>query len=190
MSQQEPTPKQLAILDAALELFSTKGYTATTTLEIAQKANTTEKTLFKYFPTKQILFNHIFYPSLMNMLAQPDPQLTPPGDNLYQILHTLFAEKIALSDENPELFKLLMHQIFHDEKFRHVFYQYWTTLYSPYLDQHIDPTISPSLSRMIFSLMIGYTVSKTILAPHLTYDDEKEITLMLDILFEGINHLT
>ncbi|MGL4737779.1 MAG: TetR/AcrR family transcriptional regulator [Cellulosilyticaceae bacterium] len=190
MAHQKLSPKQLAILDAALELFSAKGYTATTTLEIAQKAHTTEKTLFKYFPTKQILFNHIFYPCLMNMLEQPAPIATLPDDTLYHILHTLFTEKIALSDENPELFKLLIHQIFRDEKFRQVFYQYWTTLYTPYLEKHIDPAHSQSVSRIIFSMMIGYTLSKNLLAPNLSYDDDKEINLMLSILFEGINHFT
>ncbi|MGL4344761.1 MAG: TetR/AcrR family transcriptional regulator [Cellulosilyticaceae bacterium] len=194
------SPKQKAILDAALELFSEKGYSATTTLEIAQKAHTSEKTLFKYFSSKQALFNHIFYPCLMNILNQPTPIDAPQGDSLYTTLAILFKEKINLSDDNPELFKLLIHQVFHDAPFRQVFHHHWDTLYAPYLQENIilseekkayyDIPVTSSLSRIIFSLMLGYSISKNLLAPTAPYDNEKEIQLMLDILFDGMNGLS
>ena len=44
------------ILDAALELFSEKGFKATTTKIIAEKAEVNEVTLFRYFGSKEKLF--------------------------------------------------------------------------------------------------------------------------------------
>ena len=44
------------ILDAALELFSEKGFKATTTKAIAEKAGVNEVTLFRYFGSKDKLF--------------------------------------------------------------------------------------------------------------------------------------
>ncbi len=44
------------ILDAALELFSEKGFKATTTMIIAEKAEVNEVTLFRYFGSKEKLF--------------------------------------------------------------------------------------------------------------------------------------
>lgn len=47
------------ILKAALELFSKHGYSSTTTRELARKAEVTEVTLFRYFPSKEDLFEEV-----------------------------------------------------------------------------------------------------------------------------------
>lgn len=44
------------IMNAALELFSHRGYKGTTTRSVAEKAKISEVTLFRYFGTKQELF--------------------------------------------------------------------------------------------------------------------------------------
>ena len=47
-----------AILDAALNLFSIKGYEQTTTDEIAEASGISARTFFRYFPTKEsVLFS-------------------------------------------------------------------------------------------------------------------------------------
>lgn len=63
------TNTQDALLAAAMELFSEKGYAAVTTKEIAVKAGVSEVTLFRYFETKSKLYHqvfekYIFYPNL------------------------------------------------------------------------------------------------------------------------------
>lgn len=52
------------ILKAALELFSTQGYTAATTRQIASLAGVTEVTLFRHFPAKEKLFEEVVCKSL------------------------------------------------------------------------------------------------------------------------------
>jgi TetR/AcrR family transcriptional regulator len=47
------------LLDAALELFSRKGYGGTTTKEIAAAAGVTEAIIFRHFPSKQALYTAI-----------------------------------------------------------------------------------------------------------------------------------
>jgi AcrR family transcriptional regulator len=47
------------ILEAALEIFSQKGYIGATTISIAEKAGFSEKTLFRKFKTKKNLFDMV-----------------------------------------------------------------------------------------------------------------------------------
>ncbi|AFQ44509.1 TetR/AcrR family transcriptional regulator [Desulfosporosinus meridiei] len=48
------------IIDAAIVLFSQKGYTAVTTKEIAKEAGVSEMTLFRHFENKHNLFERAF----------------------------------------------------------------------------------------------------------------------------------
>lgn len=63
------------ILETALKLFSQKGYLGATTKEIASLAGIAEITLFRYFPSKEILFEEVinnfsFYPKLKEILNE------------------------------------------------------------------------------------------------------------------------
>src|SRR5215475_6547450 len=59
------TEKEKAIVDAALGLIGERGVDGATTAAIAQRANVTEKTLFRYFPSKQDLVRRVLFPLLM-----------------------------------------------------------------------------------------------------------------------------
>jgi AcrR family transcriptional regulator len=52
------TQTRHALREAALKLFATRGYDATTTEDIAEKAGVSARTFFRYFPTKEaVLFS-------------------------------------------------------------------------------------------------------------------------------------
>src|SRR2546423_2014876 len=57
-----------AILKAALELFATKGFYATTTKAISKKARIAEGTLFNYFETKEDLALYFFEEELSGVM--------------------------------------------------------------------------------------------------------------------------
>lgn len=56
------------IIEAAKILFSTKGYAATTTKDIANQANVSEVTLFRHFESKRNLFHNALHGALENNL--------------------------------------------------------------------------------------------------------------------------
>ena len=73
MSQTAKTKQR--ILESALKLFSQKGYLGTTTKEIAREAGIAEVTLFRYFPSKELLFGEVintysFLPTLKEILEK------------------------------------------------------------------------------------------------------------------------
>jgi len=51
--------RRRAIIDAALPLFAKKGFTATTTKELAEAARVSEALIFKHFPSKAALYTEI-----------------------------------------------------------------------------------------------------------------------------------
>jgi len=66
---------RIRILEAALYLFSKKGYLGATTREIAGRAGVAEITLYRHFPSKEKLFEEMvtlysFLPALREMLPE------------------------------------------------------------------------------------------------------------------------
>ena len=120
-----------AIQDAALTLFERQGYPATTIAEIAAAADVSERTFFRYFPTKEdvVQFDR-FDVSMVEAFREQPPHLgvmdaarnaieetlaaAPPGELRAELLrHRLLREEPELratlvttisSGEMPELF--------------------------------------------------------------------------------------
>ena len=57
--------KEGAILDAATRLFGERGFDATHTADIANAAGVTERTLFRYFTSKEKLYRRVMVPALL-----------------------------------------------------------------------------------------------------------------------------
>ena len=51
--------RRLQLIETALDFFSRKGFSGTTTKEIAAAAGVTEAIIFRHFPTKQDLYNAV-----------------------------------------------------------------------------------------------------------------------------------
>ena len=58
MSEAQQSTRE-RILETALHLFSTKGYLGATTKEISAESGVAEVTLFRHFPSKEILFEEM-----------------------------------------------------------------------------------------------------------------------------------
>lgn len=190
--------KQKDILFAALELFSEKGYNATTTLSIAQKANVSEKTLFKHFPSKQDLFNEAIDVTLCKFM-QETPKLDLSNKSFHQLIMELYEKKIALLDKNPHLLSIMAHEYFLNSELRDTMKTFWEENYlpiiksefklSPQNQEEYGDIFNGTLTQIIISLLMGYAVAKKTAPPDKAFDDKKHIELMLKILFNGINGL-
>ncbi len=71
--RKEARPGEL--LEAALDLFVEKGYTATRVEEVAARAGVSKGTLFLYFPSKEELFKAVVRESIVGRFAEWDEQM-------------------------------------------------------------------------------------------------------------------
>lgn len=89
MAQIKKPEVREAILQAAFELFSRKGYTTTTMAQIARTANMTVANLYVYFDSKLLLFYEIYKPWLQEQLAtlqESVNRLRTPRAKLHRII--------------------------------------------------------------------------------------------------------
>ena len=83
---------QQRIVTAALKLFQTKGFDATTTKAIARKARIAEGTVFNYFPTKEDIALHFFEREIDQAIAavRGNSRLrkAPIEEKLFALVHS------------------------------------------------------------------------------------------------------
>lgn len=87
------------ILEAAFQIFSSKGYVGTTTREIAQQAEVAEVTLFRHFTNKATLLTELVRSySSIPILAELMPELQcMPYKNAVELLAIKFIEHLDVN---------------------------------------------------------------------------------------------
>lgn len=83
--RKEARPGEL--LDAALDLFVSKGYAATKVEEVARQAGVSKGTLFLYFPSKQELFQAVVRHVLSSRFAEWDLELDTYQHDTATLIH-------------------------------------------------------------------------------------------------------
>jgi AcrR family transcriptional regulator len=195
------TEKERAILDAAQRLFGERGYTETTTAQIARTAGVTERTLFKYFPTKADLLKRVMFPMLLRVAIPEQMQkvrtmLQTPHLTFEEWYLTILRDRLQMASENALQMKLILIELLRDEVLRSRFGELWQEyLWTETVRslQHyqerglIRQDINlETLARILFCINAGYLFSRYIFAPERNWDDEFEATQMLNILMNGI----
>jgi AcrR family transcriptional regulator len=96
-----------AIQEAALRLFRTQGYEATTVEQIAEAAEVSPSTFFRYFPTKEeVVIHDALDPILFAAFAGQPAELTPLQAlraSMAAVFGALTPDELALEYERQEL---------------------------------------------------------------------------------------
>ncbi|WP_424354287.1 TetR/AcrR family transcriptional regulator [Methanobacterium sp. MBAC-LM] len=138
------------ILDAALKLFSKRGYAGATTRIIAAEAGFTEMTLYTKFKTKQNLFNQVMIYGMEKLnkdassLIFVDKEFEDPKDFLETCVKNL--DKFFWN--NFEFFNLGFNQ---DRKVTGPIWKESTEGFSKYIEKHIP---NQKIDYMAFTLSI------------------------------------
>ncbi len=100
---------RLAILDAALEVFSAQGFRGATVDQIASEAGLSKPNLLYYFPSKEAMYDAVLS-QLLDTWLDPLRTLDPEGDPLEEIL-SYVRLKLEMSRDYPRESRLFANEI-------------------------------------------------------------------------------
>jgi AcrR family transcriptional regulator len=192
----------IRILDAAFKIFSSKGYSGTTTREIAHEANVNEVTIFRKFKSKENLLKEVFNSNLAAFASL---------DNLFQIqkdadLETelrFLGENVAnpMKDEkgeNKSQVHMFMHMLFDEAKKRpeiaEILLAFIKTSIKPiskYFETQIKNgkirNINPQTAALTLISYISYTsMLREVFGDDFLGDSNEEIESFIDIFTNGV----
>lgn len=172
------------ILNAALDLFSEHGASATTTRMIANQAGVNEVTLFRHFKTKEELFNAVFVEVERIGLCSKDVirEDLPPREAIEFLMRELF--KILAN--NPKVMRMILYgHLDHVSQFEEAFQEDNNLKINSFLCDQLRVYMKDRpnkkhikieyLSLAIMSQIFGLAVGHTIFKKKIIEDDEFEV---------------
>jgi len=117
------------ILKHALKLFSTKGYKATTVRDIAGSIGIKQSALYNHFKNKdeilETLISNLTSSAIVTLFDNKEAQeLHKQGKSLLMSIATTF-KLIGFDGQNEALYKLLMQEIFRNERIREIYNEHF-----------------------------------------------------------------
>ena len=194
------TQKEADILGAATLIFSEKGYEAARTADIAAAAGVTERTLFRYFRSKEALFRRVMFPAL---LAAAMPRALIDAGQLFggdapsfAAWHrNILAVRLDAALESAPQFRVLIGALMTDEALRRKTVKLWRqNVWKPLLEsmrrfrRRGELRAGPrpeTVARAVISLNLGYIVARALLSPDGDWDDPAEIEQTVQLLLKG-----
>lgn len=194
------TDKEKSIIDAAVALIGERGVDGATTAAIAKCAGVTEKTLFRYFPSKSDLVRRVLFPMILQRgLAQQweevETLLKTKGGSLKDWYVAATTRELEGVSKNVGLTRTVTVELLQNEEFREALSSLWQQhIWGPMVEgldelrgngvirKDVDLEV---LARAIHCLHVGYFLTRHVFAPDGDWNDAKEIEQMAEILSAG-----
>lgn len=117
------------ILTTSLKLFSTKGYASTTVRDIAGAMGIKQSALYNHFKSKdkilETLISDLTSSAIVTIFEDKDSQeLYKQGKSVLMSIATIF-KLLSFDAQNEALFKLLMQEIYRNERIREIYNEYF-----------------------------------------------------------------
>ncbi|MFI8709269.1 TetR/AcrR family transcriptional regulator [Bacillus sp. NPDC077411] len=193
--------RQMRILEAAVDMFSEKGYSATSTSEIAKRAGVAEGTIFRYYKTKKDLLFAVVMPTLTKFAAPFFVQtfVKEIFDNTYDsyenFLRTVIRNRFEFARKHFPMLKILIQEVpFQPELkdeiqqlFAKEIYSRFEKIANHFQEQgQIIEIPTPAVLRFTISVVIGLILTRFLLLPEEKWDDEAEIESTVQFILYGL----
>lgn len=185
--QKMPNGKKKALL-TAIDLFSSQGYSATSTSQIAKQAGISEATIFKYFKTKQQLLDSLLE-SIKNKLIPfyqkefIDEFANKKFATVEEFAYALISNRYDFLQQNQQLFQILVEELLVNPDLRKDFFKIskgnLASLDAQF--KQIIPDKSISAEEMIMQtirLLFGYFMQQLVIRGNLPPHPKKDLQIL------------
>jgi AcrR family transcriptional regulator len=199
-SEAKMTDKQIKIIKAAVETFSEKGYAASSTSEIAQKAGVAEGTIFRHYKTKKDLLISIVAPMMAKLIApfvlkDFNKVLHSAYPKYEDFLRAVIKNRMEFARNNLPIIKIMLHELPFQSELQAQFKEHIAKKVFNRLQDVVEHFQSagqiialPSYVavRLSVSVLIGFVFARFFLLPELDWDEDKEIEYSIDFIMHGL----
>jgi TetR/AcrR family transcriptional regulator len=193
--------KEKSILSAAEGLFAEKGASDTPTAEIARKAGVTERTLFRYFPSKDDLLKRVMFPVLLKVVVPIQINklkvlLKNSDTGIAEMFKNIFRDRLNMASENKGKIRFILGEILKNEALRDQVVKLWEKELWAEAVQAVESLQksgqirsnlkSATVARTMLSIIMAYVLAKHVMGANPKWNDENEIEEIFDVLMNGI----
>jgi len=193
--------KEYDIVQAAEGIFAEFGYAGATTSQLAKNAGVTERTLFKYFPTKSHLYRRVLAGLLFSTIL---PDHMSDLKNRIQSRETSFkfwfisilSARYEAISKQPNKLRLLLGAILFSQEFSEIFGKLWkSNLYEPSIaavrifqesGELRKDLKAEQITRASYNLAASFLITKLVLAPKYPMNVSDEISGLFEIFYHGV----
>ncbi len=194
ISEELSEKRKNQILEAAIQVFSKKGFEGSTTKEIAKKAKVSEGTIFRYFKTKKEILIHMLNilseQTLFDFVEQIESGLEPQ-----EAIKSLLKRHYKFIANNQDLIKILVYEVQFHKDLKEKFYndvlnriiEFTTDIISEIMpDSKIPPR---TIAENLMAIFLGLTLVHTFKNSKKYEEQEKVVSDTIRILVYGIKDM-
>ncbi|SMO49592.1 TetR/AcrR family transcriptional regulator [Melghirimyces algeriensis] len=200
--QDRETDKQKRILEAAMHIFSERGFEGASTSAIAHRAGVAEATIFKHYRSKKGLLLHLVIPAISKVatpyLLQPVVKILDQDKPLDELFHEFYANRVNLVEGNWKKVKIILVESLFQPELREALHNHVAKAFYEVASDRIerwkregrvrDDLPTHVIARSILSIGIGYLLAKNKAFPGFLVqeEEEQELVWMADVILHGI----
>lgn len=204
-SEEEMTKRQWQILEAAVKVFSAKGFDGSRTSEIAKEADVAEGTIFRYYKTKKDLLMGLLIPLITKffrpMILDSAERIIKNEDDkpLEEVINNLLIDRFYLIDKNLPLIKTVFMEAAYQPELLETLRKDLAPKLIPFINFFIESNIKnnnlrdlePKLvTRTMMSLLLGYVIFSNTFPDFFQGENhEDELRKIVDIFLNGVSNI-
>ena len=186
--------KEIRILNAAINAFADKGFEATRTREIAERAGIAEGTIFRYFPSKNAILESMV-PLLIRVMQ---PKIGKPIEDILnlnpdmpidQVLVAVLKDRLQMIRDNGRFIKSVLPSLIHRAPLLEQLRQSLLPLIEGYVVQvvergkangELDESVDARLVMpQLFGFVLAYSITQSVDAEREARDVEQFVESLM-----------
>lgn len=187
--------KKQSILDAATKILSKQGYKKTSIAEIAKEANSSQVTLYKYFPSKVALARAVVIKMIVDGYAESEAALSNSNDSFVEKMENIMSYGLKTSDAINDDFVVFMYDEFSgnngDDSVMKTYNEYKHGFWKKLLDQGrkegvVNPDITEEGAIIYLDMFVSYAMNPNPVNAHSAVEIKKHESDLMHLFFYGI----